>query len=195
MRKFLFIIAAATFLTGCESSYNLRSSVYIYDDEFTDLPAYTEWGYNTFGAYYDRSVFISDEDTPATVLCHDNKTAFTLDGELRENFGDEMSVTFILTCFEPGKYSDLVILNDSTIDLADESCKVCLFYHGVEDTLNIIDGELYFKRVQHLLVDKKSVEAILSGYFQFKTLIDGKPITLSNGRFDVGLGYENFYSY
>ena len=73
--------------------------------------------------------------------------------------------------------------------------RCAFFYHGVEDTLTIIDGELYFKRVQHLLVDKRSVEAILSGYFQFKTLVDGKPITLSNGRFDVGIGYENFYSY
>lgn len=57
----------------------------------------------------------------------------------------------------------------------------------------ILEGELNFKRVQILQVDKKVVEAILSGYFDLKAIINGKPITVSDGRFDVGIGRDNFY--
>jgi hypothetical protein len=62
-------------------------------------------------------------------------------------------------------------------------------------TANILSGELTFKRAQNLLVDEKQVEVILSGYFEFKALIDNEPVTISNGRFDVGISPDNFYNY
>jgi hypothetical protein len=196
MKKLIIIIAVATLLAGCSSSYELNESVYIYDEEFTDLPAYTEWGYNTFGAYFDRNVFISGSTIPAKVISTDGKTEFYLLGEYYNNYNSiDMSLKFVLNGYTPATYPDLVSLNDSTIDLTSDECAVCLSIDGIMDTLQIINGELNFKRVQHLYVDKKSVEAILSGYFQLQFLLDGVPSTISNGRFDVGIGYDNFYSY
>jgi hypothetical protein len=196
MKKLIILVAVAVLLAGCTSEYQLDKSVYIYDEEFTDLPAYTEWGYNTFGAYYDRNLFISSGTIPAKVICNNGKTAFSLIGEYTHNgYTDEMTLKFVLDGYSPAAYPDLVSLNDSIIDLSDPGCMVCMAQYGTEDTLQIINGELNFKRVQHLYVDKKSVEAILSGYFHFQFLIDGVPSTISNGRFDVGIGYDNFYAF
>jgi hypothetical protein len=190
-KNLLFIISGALLFTACSSSDNLEGSVTIYDDEYTDLPAYSEWGYNTFGAYYDRNVFISDNATPAKVLSKGGVTTFSLQGA-HEIYGD-MTLKFILKDYSPAKYADLVSLNDSTIDLANSKCKVCMVMGGKEDTVNILNGTLYIKRAQHLYVNKESVEAILSGYFQFQMIKEGTPSTLSHGRFDVGIGYDNFY--
>ncbi len=180
-------------IAGCSSDYELNKSVYIYDDEFPDLPAYTEWGYNTFGAYYDREVFISNEKVPAKIVVSNNTTAFALYGELESDSYEETSVKFVLSGFNPAGYVDLVSLNDSVIDLPDSGCKVCITRFGIEDTLDIISGKLQIKRAQHLLVDKKSVEAILSGFFEFRAIYNTEPITLSEGRFDVGINKNNFY--
>ncbi len=190
-KNFLLILSAVLLISGCTSSDNLDDSVYVYDEEYTDLPAYTEWGYNTFGAYYDRNLFISSDATPAKVLSKGGKTVFSLQGTY-DIYGS-MTVKFVLDGYSPAKYADLVSLNDSTIDLANPKCKVCLLLNGIEDTLNILNGQLYIKRAQHLLVNKESVEAILSGYFQFQMLNDCTPSTISHGRFDVGIGYDNFY--
>jgi len=189
-KNFLLILSAVLLISGCASSDNLEDSIYIYDQEFTNLPAYTEWGYNTFGAYYDRALFISSDATPGKVLSAGGKTVFSLQGTY-DIYGS-MTVKFVLNGYSPAKYSDLVSLNDSIIDLANQKCKVCLLLNGEEDTLNILNGQLYIKRVQHLLVNKESSEAILSGYFQFQMLKDGNPSTISHGRFDVGIGYDNF---
>jgi len=44
-------------------------------------------------------------------------------------------------------------------------------------------------------VDKVLTESILSGTFNFKTFINAEPVSISNGRFDVGIGSENFYKF
>jgi hypothetical protein len=195
MKKLILIIPAVVlFISGCSSSDNLDNSVYIYDEEYTDLPVYTEWGYNTFGAYLDRDVFISGSSIPAKVFSTGNTTTFALYGTLTGDY-NQMILKFILEGYKPAEYKDLVSLNDSTINLAGSLCKVCLTLNGEEDTLHILNGELYFKRVQHLYVDKQSAETIMSGYFQLQMLIDGTPSTISHGRFDVGISYDNFYAY
>lgn len=194
MKKLLYIFPLIAIIAGCSSSYDLDDSVYVYDEEYADLPAYTEWGYNTFGAYLDRIVFISDDATPAKILTTGDKTIFVLNGIIREGYADEMTVKFVMSGFTPVKYSDLVALNDTTINLTDPGCKVTMVRSGEEDTLSVISGELQFKRVQHLFVDNRSTEAILSGYFSFKTFIDAQPVTLSHGRFDVGINDDNFYA-
>jgi hypothetical protein len=59
----------------------------------------------------------------------------------------------------------------------------------------IIGGTLHFKRVQNLLVDKKQVEVILSGTFEYQALMNDVPFSVSEGRFDVAVGKDNFYRY
>jgi hypothetical protein len=197
MKNILVIIASVALLaSGCDSSNNLYDSIYIFDEVYKDLPAYTEWGYNTFGAYYDRDVFISGSRTPAKILVKNNKTVLSLAGHVTGDYyyDPDMTLKFVFAGYSPSKYADLINLNDSTIDLTNPKIKVCIVAGGAEDTLDVLNGELFFKRVQHLYVDKKSTEAILSGYFHLQIMKDGTPETISNGRFDLGIGNENFYA-
>ncbi len=201
MKTGLIIFMAVLFLfTGCSKENELKNSVMIYDEEYTDLPAYSEWGYNTFGAYYDRQVFISNyESVPAKVIVTNNEMSFLLEGQnetLYEN-GDyaEMSITFKMPGFTPENYSDLLVLNDTIFDLTNPAYELVVKIDTMKYTADILNGEFNFKRAQNLLVDKKQIEVILSGYFEFKALVGGKPVTVSNGRFDVGIGTDNFYNY
>jgi hypothetical protein len=53
---------------GCSDEMEFQKSVYIRDSENPGLPKYTERGYNTFGAYLDRKVFESGDQTPMKVF-------------------------------------------------------------------------------------------------------------------------------
>ena len=190
---------------GCKKDNELKKSVFISDSENPELPAYSEWGYNTFGAYYDREVFVSnDAFVPAKIVISNNTMSFILDGQKGtseyNNYsyyhyinGMEMMLTFKLSGFLPDQYTNLTAFNDTIIDLKNPAVQVMLSIDSVKYTPNILSGELTFKRVQNLKVDKKSVEVILSGYFDFQALINDKPVTVSEGRFDVGINSDNFY--
>lgn len=201
MKTRIFILMAVLFIfAGCSKENELKKSVMIYDEEYTDLPAYSEWGYNTFGAYYDRLVFISNNvSVPAKVIVTNNEMSFLLDGQDGNlyNYGDyaEMTMTFKIPGFTPENYYDLLVLNDTVFDLTNPAYEIIVSIDTMNYTADILSGEFYFKRAQNLLVDTKQIEVILSGYFEFKALIDQKPVTVSNGRFDVGIGTDNFYNY
>lgn len=203
MKKLIFIFSAAVLIfLGCSKENELKKSVFIYDAEFTDLPAYSEWGYNTFGAYYDRVPFISNTKTvPAKVIIMDNAMSFVLGGQKQaENYYSgsnyqEMTITFKMPGFAPEQYTGLIVLNDTVLDLKNPEYQVLVSIDTMKYTAVILSGELKIKRAQNLLVDKKQIEVILSGYFEFKALINNKPITVSDGRFDVGINSDNFYSY
>jgi hypothetical protein len=192
------ITLLSIFLAACKKDNELEKSVFINDPENTDLPAYSEWGYNTFGAYYDRDIFVSNNAlVPAKIIVSDTSMTFMLDGQLGtyEDYYNysEMILSFNLPGLTPSKYADLAIVNDSIIDLTDSECLVEVFIDNVRYPVNILEGELNFHRVQILQVDNKLVEAILSGYFEFRAMISGKPVSISDGRFDVGIGVDNFY--
>jgi hypothetical protein len=188
-------------IAGCSKENELKKSVLIYDSEYTDLPAYSEWGYNTFGAYYDREVFISNNVTvPAKIIVSKGAMSFVLGGQngITNYYYDpfkKMTMTFELAWFTPHDYTNLIVLNDTILDLTNSAIKVFASIDTTEYSAAILSGALTFKRAQNLKVDKVQIEVILSGYFEFKALIQGKPVTVSNGRFDVGIGPENFYNY
>jgi hypothetical protein len=201
MKKYIFIILTliSTFLTVCKKENELKKSVFIYDPENVDLPAYSEWGYNTFGAYYDREIFISNNEfVPAKIIVSDTSLSFLLDGQKGPSnyYSDntEMIMSFTLSGLMPAHYADLAMLNDSIIDLTNSACHIIITINSVEYIADILDGELNFNKVQILQVDRQQVEAILSGYFEFKAIINGKAVTISDGRFDVGIGTDNFYN-
>ena len=203
MKNQLFILVICLLVfAGCKKENELKKSVFISDPELADLPAYSEWGYNTFGAYYEREVFVSNnQQVPAKVVVSNNTMSFILDGQKGGSGGSdyynyyypEMTMTFKLTDFLPAEYSDLTVFNDTTLDLKNPLYQVAISVDSVQYAVTILSGELIFKRAQNLSVDKKSVEVILSGYFDFKALINDKPVTISDGRFDVGIGPDNFY--
>ena len=201
--KILFFISATIILifAGCSKENELKKSVLINDTEYTDLPSYSEWGYNTFGAYYDREIFISNDDiVPAKVVVSNNAMSFVLDGQkgnadYYSGNNNEMTMTFKMPGFTPEQYTNLTVLNDTILDLTNPAYQVLISIDTIKYTVNILSGQLTFKRAQNLMVDKKQIEVILSGYFEFKALINEKPVTISNGRFDVEINPDNFYSY
>lgn len=208
MKKQIFFAAMVLLIfAGCQKENELKKSILIYDPENIELPAYSEWGYNTFGAYYDREIFISNNDVvPAKVVVSDTLMSFVLDGQIHEpghyfdneyyyyqdNAG-EMKIAFNLSGFSPENYSNLTLLNDTSLDLKNPLYKVIISIDTLKYPAEIISGELKFKRAQNLLVDKEQVEVILSGYFEFKAFVNAEAITISSGRFDVGISPDNFY--
>lgn len=203
MKKFILpTLIIVLIASGCSKEAELKKSVFIPDKEFSELPAYTEWGYNTFGAFYDRQLFLySDQEVPAKIINTQGNTSFVLKGQ-KDSYGyyywndaNEMSVTFYISGPDPSVYSDLVSLNGARIDLSDPENRIIIFMDGETIEPQVLEGELVFKKAQQLFVDKQQIEVILSGLFSFKALVNGNPVSLSEGRFDVGISNDNFFKY
>jgi hypothetical protein len=200
--KYIIVLIAVAFLAGCSKDTTLKSSVEQYDTEFADLPAYSEWGYNTFGAYYDRQTFIwNHRSVPGKIIVHNGSTQFLLSGQLGSSddyyydTNPEMVLTFWFRNYTPSAYTDVMAFNHRTLDLTDPAYGVTISIDTVTYPVTVISGTLQFKRIQNLLVDLKQEEIILSGYFDIKAIINNKTITISNGRFDIGIQNDNFYNY
>jgi hypothetical protein len=206
MKKQILILAACVLVViSCKKDYDLSKSIFIPDPEFIELPAYSEWGYNTFGAYYDREIFVSNNSAvPVKVIATDSSFTFIMSGqkgEMGHYFNDyyyyyypaPMKMTFNLPGFIPSTYLDLVNLDDVTFDLKDTLCKVMISIDSNIYPAVISSGELQFKRAQNLHVDMNQVEVILSGYFELRASINNEFISISNGRFDVGVSTDNFF--
>lgn len=197
MRHTFLFLAILIFLSCCREP-ELRRSVFIPDPEFPLLPQYSEWGYNTFGAYYNSEAMISNGGTPAQVTYHQMKTSFKLSGRLvneGQPYGDLIAMTLVLSDFHPTSYQDLIALDKQVFDLTDPAFRVVINDLVNADTLEVLNGQFEIKRAQHLLVDEQSEEVILSGVFEFQAIVGGEPLTVSDGRFDVGIGGFNFFNY
>lgn len=207
MKKLLLYLPLLSLLiaSSCSDEANLRTSIFIPDDEYPDLPAYTEWGYNTFGAYWEREIFrYIDYKIPAKMINTGGRTSFVLNG-YKSSYGyyyyydnadmHEMSLSFNFFSFDPRLFTDLIWLNDMTVDLAGPTVTVEATIDSVEYDLDILSGTIVFRRAQNLLVDKELYEVILSGTFEFQALVEGEPVSVSFGRFDIGMTRDNFYRY
>ncbi len=201
MRKQLCVLSMIVlFFGGCAKDNSLQQSVFISDPENPQLPIYSEWGYNTFGAFYDRSVFVSNNSAvPSKVIVSKDTLSFELFGQLNGagNYysTQNMTIDFQLKGFSLTQYTDLTKLNDSALDLTNPLYQVLISIDGSTVPATILNGSLFFKRTQNLQVDDVPIEVILSGYFNFQAIINNNPVTISNGRFDVGIGPDNFYVY
>jgi len=192
----LILIILAIFMISCSSeqdTFSLKKSIFIADPENPGLPIYSEWGYNTFGAYIDRNVFVSgDNDLPIKIIVNSDTLNILLKGTMDGKFA---SIKFSFIGYPLADYPDLKTLNDSIINMKSNKCIVVLTRENSSETLKIIEGKFHFKRTQDLYVDKVYTKSIISGVFSFKTFFDKEPVAISNGRFDLGIGYENFYNY
>lgn len=194
--KFLYpIIFLSVILSSCEKmeDFSLSESVFIMDPYYPGLPIYSEWGYNTFGAYIDRKPFVStDDDLPVKIIVNTDTLHITLRGRMA---GQNIDLKFSIKGHSPANYFDLTELDSMTFNLKESGRSVTLKIGDEKTYLTIIEGELVIKRAQQLYVDEDSMRTILSGYFNLKTFLDNEPIAISYGRFDLGIGYENFYNY
>lgn len=153
------------------------------------------------GAFYDRAPFISNDfQTPAKVVVSDSSASFIFDGQLggsKDYYPGyvEMSVIFTTDGFLPERYENLILLNDTTIDLENPGWQVMINKEGGQYEADILEGFIEFKKAQRLLVDKEQKEVILSGRFGFRAVVEDEPVNVSNGRFDLGVGERNFFKW
>ena len=189
-KQIILLLLSGFIFFGCEDDTALDNSIYVYDSQNPGLPEYSELGYNTFGAYYDRQSFTSSSIVPIKVIVTGGVTSFSLNGWKANH---EMSLTVQMSDFLPQDYTDLLELHDTILDLEDEDYTVTIEDDGAEQEAEILNGTFHFKRIQNLYVDKELYGVVLSGTFEFQALVDGEPITVSKGRFDVSVNENNFY--
>ena len=178
---------------GCIDDSDLHRTIFIRDKKNPELPEYSEWGYNTFGAYINDDAFVSGDQLwdPAGISPGDTAMTLSFHGEKRSKAGDtsDMVMYFIIPRNSPRNAQYLLSLNDVVIDLKTSSSQVQIMSDSTLYPVTINTGELHFIKVQNLLVDNNPEETILSGTFEFEGIMNGKPINVSLGRFDVGVNY------
>lgn len=195
LKLLLPVIMVLIIAPSCDKleEFNLSATIFIEDPYYPGLPIYSEWGYNTFGAYIDRKPFIStSEDLPVKVIVNNDTTHMIFRGKMGSA---NVDLKFSVKGFSPQSYYDLTELDNKTINLKESGRAVTLKTGDVTTILNLIEGELIIKRVQRLYVDGELSRTIMSGYFNLKTFLDNEPVSISKGRYDLGIGYENFYNY
>ncbi len=88
----------------------------------------------------------------------------------------------------------MTLKSDETVfDLTNPDITVRITSYGITNDVEILEGELNFKRVQTLYVDDVETEIIMSGIFELKFLNNDIPANLSYGRFDFGVNDLVFY--
>ena len=199
MKKIFLILVIGASLFSCKRNDPMDRTIFIPDPSDPDLPIYSEWGYNTFGAEYDRrDYFISDEYVlPCKIMYKDNQLIFSLNGK-RKNDREKMEMVFTFDMPQMNSYKDLLNLHDKEINLADTAISSVKITRDERDSsnLDVISGRLYFQRVQLLRIDDVENRIILSGWFAVQFNSNGTyPVSISNGRFDVGVTKDFFFLY
>ena len=196
MKKFgLGLIAIILLLSSssCEEIPEMEKTIFVPDEINKNLPAYTELGYNSFGAIYERRLFCATNSIiPCKILYQHGIMTFTLSGRIGSSYsslsGDEMTLYIAFPVDETmNNYQDLMALHQKRIDFADSSCEVRMVRASVEEDITILSGNLFFKRVQLLRINDKDNRVLLSGTFELTFLRNQLPEILSYGRFDVGI--------
>ncbi|PZR41553.1 MAG: hypothetical protein DI538_01045 [Azospira oryzae] len=197
MSRLILLLIVPVLIAACINPppEELDRSVFIADTQYPDLPAYTEWGYNTFGAHYNEDVFLYTSSVTARAT--KDTLTFEFCGTLKKASPHEsVTVYFSLAEKHPSTYADLVALHAASFDLTSPTAITSLYVNGKRKKGTISNGHLQFKRAQYLLVNGQPDRVILSGYFDFQFLTDThQTITVKDGRFDIGINGNNFYMY
>ena len=195
MKKYICTILFFMFLLNSCVGDDMDRTIFIPDESNPTLPAYSEWGYNSFGAIYDRNYFlVSNGITPCKITYQKGMLNFYLIGKINYWSQDDMLLSFSFPFSPVNNYADLVILNNTKIDLSDPLCIVKIEINGNEEIITPINGNLTFKRSQLLKIDGVQNRVILSGVFEIRFLRNERPETISEGRFDMGIN-NDFYSF
>ncbi|MCQ2230099.1 MAG: hypothetical protein MJZ13_10210 [Bacteroidales bacterium] len=212
MNRLIYIaVALCSMMTlSCSKDDNLDEIIWIEDDMNAGLPQYSEWGYNTFGAYINAHVFTNNRknDLWATNCSRVSSEGDILHFTLRnkdeyyydethpdDSFHSSDSLTFSIPYNHIYECSGLADLNGQIINLSSDKCRVTLKLedgtNGKATTLDVSEGFLNIKRVQVLYLNGRLTETIMSGEFELKStaIIDGKPrhFDITEGRFDIGI--------
>ena len=193
MKKYSFLMII-WLLLSCEGSGEMQDTIFVPDINDKNLPAYTEWGFNSFGALYERRYFFATKDiVPCKIIYGNGKLTFNLSGRTGSSYspigsGDTFTLSFSFPVSQPiNNHKDLLTLHKKYINLSDSSCEVELSRNAVRERLTGLSGELIFNRVQLLRINEIENRVILSGTFDFSFWRNQLPEIMSNGRFDVGI--------
>lgn len=186
-------------LISCDDDKDIERVIWVDDDEYEGLPAYTEWGYNTFGAYVNNRTFASARyfsEAPMHFYSGNDTLTFCMEAHQYSTYSPIIStLKFVFPYKHITKYTGLKELQGVVVDLAADDVKVRVLTsvndYSEEVTLNVESGELKFSRVQILYIDGDMVEAIVSGTFQFDATTEGTSLEVRHGRFDVGVDGDN----
>jgi hypothetical protein len=195
--KIKYIIGFLLFssiMASCDDDSDLHKTFFVRDKIYRDLPQYSEWGYNTFGAYINDEVFISGNTfmDPAILSANDQTMLLSFYGEKisKEKDTTDLMMSFSIPRNAPHDGQYLMALNDTVIDLHNYVVQIS---SGSTGTLIFVNtGELHFIRVQNLMVDNHPEETILSGTFEFEGLMNEIPVSVAHGRFDLGIVNINY---
>jgi len=194
MKKLIFFVITCITIFSCSKDSELNRTIFIPDEKNPQLPAYTEWGYNSFGAMYELTYFLANQSIiPCKIVYQNDSLRFLMSGVYgNENPRKKMSFIFIFPFEIIEDYKDLMLLDNKKINLRSD-CKTLMITENNIRTLEISAGELHFKRVQLLKVDEVDNRAILSGTFEIKFIgYNLFPENFSDGRFDFGITNREF---
>lgn len=198
----ILVVNVAITLNGCKSYVAfppIEETIFIPDEYYQQLPIYSEKGYNTFGAMFERYYFVVNRNvTPLKMLYYNGNIEMTLSGIRKSDlytYNDTtraMSMTFTFPFEECRTYEELIKLHNTMIDLTADGSKVSITV-GDESPqkLEITEGEFFVKRAQTLVIDERKTAIILSGTFYFKYKENGSFYVVRNGRFDMSV--NNLY--
>ena len=193
MKTYCFAVIILLF-SSCEPFDEMEQTVFIPDETDKNLPAYTEWGYNSFGAKYERMYFFSTNNiVPCKITVYNGMMTFSLSGRVNSSNttyggGESMTLYFTFPVNEPmNYYKDLMIFHQKHIDLTDTTCELRMMRGSNTEEITLLSGDLFFKRVQLLRINEQENRVILSGTFELTFLRNQLPEILSKGRFDVGI--------
>ena len=201
MKKHIIILAAALFALASCSKSDLKETVYQEDPDYPGLPAYSEMGYNIYGAYINDKVFhVSSNggNRPFYLVADREGLSMTFYG-WRE--GINLNMTFTLpidTTFVLDDYHDLIALEGMSfnIDTTATACQVKLEGLYAPQIASIYSGRITFEKTQQVVVDKEDAEVIVAGKFQFRAFTpNGTQYDVVGGRFDLGVDNTNFVNF
>ena len=188
------LLAIILLLVSCGPYDEMEQTVFIPDEANKNLPAYTEWGYNSFGAIYERMYFYSTNTiVPCKITVQRGMMTFSLSGRVNSihtsyGSGEIMTLYISFPVNEPmNHYKDLMAFHQKQIDLADSACELRMMRGSNMADITPLSGDLTFKRVQLLRINEQENRVILSGTFELTFLRNYLPEHLSIGRFDVGI--------
>ena len=195
MKTFCNILCILSVST-CSEPYEMEETIFIPDEKDKNLPAYTEWGYNSFGIVYERMYFFSTRNiVPCKVIYQNGILRFSISGRLAPSYSsysnnENMTLSISFPVAEPMRvYQDLTVLHKKKIDLSDSSCTVTLTRSGKTEDVSVQTGHFTINRVQLIRIDEKENRAILSGVFELIFWRATIPETMLNGRFDFGISH------
>lgn len=195
MKKTIYLlIITIVAMYGCAKESALDDSIYIADDQYPALPTYSEWGYNTFGANFERSTFTYTTDQiPLKITTKNDTLALIFQGRFSNDYTDNMTLRFSFYAPEISNYKDLLSFNDRQINFMDDHVRVEMITNDDAKFLHILGGKFHFIRAQTVFVDDQEEQIVLSGTFSLKFIENEIPESMSDGRFDFGITDDIFF--